>query len=96
MTSPSRCSRRSPSPEDHTPPARPELIKTAPPIQGDPEAFRTRLTGFGIQTNPAPGILWNFEKFVIGRDGQVAARFAPSTTPDDPELLKAIDMELAR
>jgi glutathione peroxidase-family protein len=31
---------------------------------------------------------------VIGRDGHVAARFAPSVTPDDPELRAVIDREL--
>jgi len=44
-----------------------------------------------------PGkISWNFEKFLIGRDGKVAARFAPSTVPDDPKVLAAIEAELAK
>lgn len=49
-----------------------------------------------LKTRPSgPGkITWNFEKFVVGRDGQVAARFAPRTRPDDPELLKVIEAEL--
>ncbi|NDJ57304.1 glutathione peroxidase [Enterobacteriaceae bacterium 4M9] len=41
-------------------------------------------------------ILWNFEKFLIGRDGQVIARFSPDTTPDDPALTQAIDAALAK
>jgi glutathione peroxidase len=41
-------------------------------------------------------ISWNFEKFVIGRDGRVVARFAPRTSPDDPEVLKVIEAELAK
>lgn len=40
-------------------------------------------------------ITWNFEKFLIGRDGKVAARFSPSTEPDSPEVIKAIEAELA-
>lgn len=40
-------------------------------------------------------ISWNFEKFLIGRDGQVIARFSPRTPPDDPEVLAAIERELA-
>jgi glutathione peroxidase len=28
-------------------------------------------------------ILWNFEKFLIGRDGQVIQRFSPDMTPED-------------
>lgn len=33
---------------------------------------------------------WNFTKFLIGRDGVVAARFEPRTTPDDPKVLEAL------
>ena len=44
-----------------------------------------------------PGkISWNFEKFILGRDGQVRARFAPRTKPDDPSILKVIEAELAK
>jgi glutathione peroxidase len=39
-------------------------------------------------------ISWNFEKFIIGRGGEVVARFAPSTRPDDPAVLKVIQAEL--
>jgi glutathione peroxidase len=41
-------------------------------------------------------VLWNFEKFLIGRDGQVIGRFAPSVAPNDPALIGAIDAALAR
>ena len=42
-----------------------------------------------------PGdIKWNFGKFVVGRDGQVVARFAPPTAPDDPALVAAIEKAL--
>ncbi|MFB9660504.1 glutathione peroxidase [Glycomyces mayteni] len=47
-------------------------------------------------TDPDPEIQWNFEKFLLGRDGEVAARFAPTVTPDDPALRKAIEAELQR
>ncbi len=40
-------------------------------------------------------VLWNFEKFLIGRDGQVVARFSPDLTADDPRLLTAVDEALA-
>jgi glutathione peroxidase len=52
----------------------------------------------GLETKPVgPGkISWNFEKFVMGRSGEVVARFAPSTKPDAPEVLKAIESELAK
>ncbi|MEQ1501068.1 MAG: glutathione peroxidase [Myxococcota bacterium] len=40
-------------------------------------------------------ITWNFEKFVVGRDGQVVARLSPKVTPDAPELKAAIDRAIA-
>lgn len=51
-----------------------------------------------LKTRPAgPGeITWNFEKFVIGKNGEVVARFAPRTAPDAPEVLKVIEDELAK
>ncbi len=42
-----------------------------------------------------PGdISWNFEKFLVGRDGRVLARFSPRTAPDDPALVQAIEQAL--
>jgi glutathione peroxidase len=41
-------------------------------------------------------ISWNFEKFILNRNGEVVARFAPKTKPDDPEVLKTIEAELAK
>jgi glutathione peroxidase len=32
------------------------------------------------------GIKWNFTKFLIGRDGEVVERFAPTTKPEDLKL----------
>ena len=48
-------------------------------------------------TNPKfPGIIrWNFEKFLIGRNGKIFGRFAPETTPDDPDLISAIEKKIA-
>ncbi|MEN1996481.1 MULTISPECIES: glutathione peroxidase [Stenotrophomonas] len=48
-----------------------------------------------LVVNAAPGVLWNFEKFLIGRDGQVIARFAPDVPADDARLVAAIDAALA-
>lgn len=42
-----------------------------------------------------PGdITWNFEKFLIGRDGRVLARFSPRTLPQAPEVISAIEAAL--
>lgn len=39
-------------------------------------------------------IAWNFGKFVVGRDGQVVARFEPQTAPNDSELKATIEKAL--
>jgi glutathione peroxidase len=48
------------------------------------------------ETNPdfAGDITWNFEKFLIGRNGKVVKRFAPKVKPDAPEVVEAIEAEL--
>jgi glutathione peroxidase len=62
--------------------------------------MREKLAGFLSKTgngepNPEPGILWNFEKFLIDRNGKVVARFSPEITPDDPMVIAAIEKALA-
>jgi glutathione peroxidase len=54
------------------------------------------LTSLDTKPTGSGKITWNFEKFVINRDGEVVARFSPRTTPDDPEVLKVIKGELAK
>jgi glutathione peroxidase len=39
-------------------------------------------------------IRWNFEKFLVGPEGVVIARFEPTTTPDDPSVTGAIEKAL--
>lgn len=42
-----------------------------------------------------PGnVKWNFGKFLIGKNGEVLARFEPKTTPEDPEVVSAIESAL--
>ncbi len=45
--------------------------------------------------DPAGEIGWNFEKFLIGKDGQVAGRFKTRVSPDDADLVAAIEAALA-
>jgi glutathione peroxidase len=49
-------------------------------------------------TDPKFGgdVTWNFEKFVVGRNGEVAARFKPKVKPDAEEVVKAIEEELKK
>jgi glutathione peroxidase len=40
-------------------------------------------------------IRWNFEKFLVGRDGNIVARFSPLVLPDAPEVVDSIEKALA-
>ncbi len=44
----------------------------------------------------AGAIRWNFDKFLVARDGTVVARFAPKVKPESDQLTKAIEAELAK
>jgi glutathione peroxidase len=71
------------------------LTKAKPDAAGE-GPMRERLEGYGMKTSPKGEVLWNFEKFLVGRDGKVVDRFAPDVTPDDPRLVKAVDAALAQ
>jgi glutathione peroxidase len=58
--------------------------------------MRKRLAEYGIEGGDPGEVLWNFEKFLVARDGSVVERFSPDTAPDDPRLTAAIDRELAK
>jgi glutathione peroxidase len=49
-------------------------------------------------TNPEFGgkISWNFNKFLISKEGNIVNRFGSRTKPDDPDLVGAIEQELAK
>lgn len=52
------------------------------------------LTGEAAGPEAAGDVKWNFTKFLVGRDGRVAARFAPQTEPEAPELVAALEEAL--
>jgi glutathione peroxidase len=70
-------------------------LTNALPTTDRKSAFRENLRKHGIRPTEDPDVLWNFEKFLIGRDGEVVARFAPAVTPDDPAVMAAIESQLA-
>ena len=49
------------------------------------------LTEFPDDTGKAGNVSWNFEKFLIGRDGRVVRRFRPKVLPEDPAVIEAIE-----
>ena len=70
--------------------AQPEAIDT------HDGAMAAKLANYGVKRDADADILWNFEKFLVSRDGQVVARFNPDVAPDDARLVAAIDAELAK
>jgi glutathione peroxidase len=52
------------------------------------------LTATPDAAGEAGDIQWNFEKFLVGPDGTVIARFRPRTDPEDPDLVAAIEANL--
>ncbi|TAL04756.1 MAG: glutathione peroxidase [Rhodospirillaceae bacterium] len=70
------------------------LTTAQPKAQGDVAGMKARLESYGMKTGRDDEILWNFEKFLVDRKGDVVARFAPSTPPDDPALVGAIEKVL--
>ncbi len=51
-----------------------------------------------LTTQPEPiggDVLWNFQKYLLNRDGEVVAKFGPRTEPQDPELVAHVESLLA-
>ncbi len=53
------------------------------------------LTSEETNKGHAGEIAWNFNKFLVGRDGKVIERFEPRTAPDEEAVTKAIEAALA-
>ena len=58
-------------------------------------ALYERLVGFADAEGHTGDIRWNFEKFLVGRDGSVVARFSPQTEPESDEIVTAVEGALA-
>ncbi len=68
------------------------LIEANPDrVDNEGGQLRGLLEQNGLAPDNDTDIMWNFEKFLVGRDGQVIGRFAPDLTPDDPIVVKAIE-----
>lgn len=69
-----------------------DLFNKAPVTGKDVQPLFKWLT----QSNPAHagGVLWNFEKFLISRRGQLVSRYRSTTSPTDPAVVQAIEKEL--
>ena len=74
-----------------------ELIKQQPEAQPKSDGtLKEKLAEHGLAPQTPTDVMWNFEKFLIDRHGNVAGRFAPDITPDDPSLVQALEGELSK
>ena len=73
------------------------LIAAAPRATEKPDgSFAKQMASYGISRNDPSDVFWNFEKFLVARDGRVVGRFTSDISPDDPLLADAIENELNR
>ena len=64
-------------------------------IQNPDPSFTQKLTEMKLLPANETDVMWNFEKFLIGKDGTVIARFAPDITVSSPEFTSVLDKALA-
>ncbi len=73
------------------------LIDACPKAQPKADgSLRKTLDSHGLGPKNDTDIMWNFEKFVVNREGKVVARFAPDYEPSNPAVTGTIESELAK
>ena len=70
------------------------LTETKPETDVNDGEFEAKLKGYGSVRSTPNEVLWNFEKFLIGKNGEIAARFAPDVTAEDERLVERVQSEL--
>jgi glutathione peroxidase len=82
----------------NSPPRHPlyeQLIAAQPKARASgSEELTQALSKHGLLPKQQTDVLWNFEKFLVGRDGSVRARFAPDVAPEDALLVSEIETAL--
>jgi len=72
------------------------LVGARPKAQSLPDgSLRVRLAERNLLSADDSDVMWNFEKFLVSRNGEVVGRFAPDMTVDHPLLADAIRAQLA-
>ena len=70
------------------------LTETKPETDVNDGGLEEKLKGYGAVRSTPSEVLWNFEKFLVNKDGEITARFAPDVTPVDERLTAKIEEEL--
>jgi glutathione peroxidase len=74
-----------------------ELIAQQPHAQSNEGGtLRSKLEEHGLAPKAVTDVMWNFEKFLVDRHGNVSGRFAPDVEPGNSGLVNAIESELAK
>nr|WP_154324958.1 glutathione peroxidase [Pantoea sp. 201603H] len=74
-----------------------QLVAAQPKaIEPAESGFFERMSSKGRAPKQPGDILWNFEKFLIARDGQVVQRFSPDMTPDNAIVIDSIKQALTK
>jgi glutathione peroxidase len=60
------------------------------------EKMEASIRSHNAEPPPRPEVIWNFEKFLVSRDGEIVRRYAPDVAPEDPAIVEALEHELAK
>jgi len=71
------------------------LTETKPDTDVNDGRLEEKLKGYDHNRSEPSEVLWNFEKFLVGKNGQIVARFAPDVSPKDGRLIEKLEEELA-
>lgn len=72
------------------------LTETKPDTDVNDGGLEENLKGYGHNRSTPGEVLWNFEKFLIGKNGTIAARFAPDVAATDERLVSKVEEELSK
>jgi len=72
------------------------LTETKPDTDVNDGGLEENLKGYGHNRSTQSEVLWNFEKFLVGKNGEIAARFAPDVTAEDERLIQKVEEELGK
>ena len=72
------------------------LTENKPETDVNDGDFEAKLAGYGTKRSTPNEVLWNFEKFLVGKNGEIVARFAPDVTAEDERLIAKVEGELAK
>ncbi len=70
------------------------LTEAKPDTDVNDGGLEENLKGYGSERSKPSEVLWNFEKFLVGKNGKVVARFAPDVTAEDERLIEKVESQL--